>query len=69
MGEMEIPDELIDQLLGEYEGPEQLTGPDEVRVSGFAAPLLSGSRGGCPPPAPTEPCLRCSRTAPRDGRL
>src|SRR5213595_754940 len=24
----EIPDELIDQLLGEYEGPEQLTGPD-----------------------------------------
>jgi len=29
MGEMEkFPDELIDQLLGEYEGPEQLTGPD-----------------------------------------
>jgi len=28
MGEMEIPDELIDRLLGEYEGPEQLTGPD-----------------------------------------
>ena len=25
---MEIPDELIDQLLGEYQGPEQLTGPD-----------------------------------------
>ena len=25
---MEIPDELIDQLLGEYRGPEQLTGPD-----------------------------------------
>jgi transposase-like protein len=24
----EIPDELIDQLLGEYEGPEQLTGPE-----------------------------------------
>jgi putative transposase len=24
----EIPDELIDQLMGEYEGPEQLTGPD-----------------------------------------
>src|SRR5437764_13693365 len=24
----EIPDELIDQLLGEYEGPEQLTGSD-----------------------------------------
>lgn len=28
MADMEIPDELIDQLLGEYEGPEQLTGPD-----------------------------------------
>lgn len=29
MGERrEIPDALIDQLLGEYEGPEQLTGPD-----------------------------------------
>ena len=28
MGDMEIPDELIDQLLGEYKGPEQLTGPD-----------------------------------------
>jgi tRNA uridine 5-carbamoylmethylation protein Kti12 len=25
MGDMEIPDELIDQLLGEYQGPEQLT--------------------------------------------
>jgi hypothetical protein len=25
MGKGEIPDELIDQLLGEYEGPEQLT--------------------------------------------
>jgi transposase-like protein len=25
---MEIPDELIDQLLAEYTGPEQLTGPD-----------------------------------------
>src|SRR3954453_6635236 len=28
MGDMEIPDELIDQLLGEYRGPEQLTGAD-----------------------------------------
>jgi putative transposase len=28
MGDREIPDELIDQLLGEYEGPEDLTGPD-----------------------------------------
>ena len=25
MGDMEIPDELIDQLLGEYRGPAQLT--------------------------------------------
>ena len=25
---MEIPDELIDQLLGDYQGPQQLTGPD-----------------------------------------
>jgi putative transposase len=25
---MKIPDELIDQLLGDYQGPEQLTGPD-----------------------------------------
>jgi putative transposase len=24
----EIPDELIDQLLGEYEGPDELTGPE-----------------------------------------
>src|SRR3954447_12888424 len=24
----EIPDELLDQLLGDYRGPEQLTGPD-----------------------------------------
>jgi hypothetical protein len=28
MGDMKIPDELIDQLLGEYRGPEQLTGPE-----------------------------------------
>ncbi len=27
MEKMEIPDELIDQLLGEYTGPEQLIGP------------------------------------------
>jgi hypothetical protein len=25
MGDMEIPEELIDRLLGEYQGPEQLT--------------------------------------------
>lgn len=28
MGDTEIPDELIDQLLGEYRRPEQLTGPE-----------------------------------------
>src|SRR5213078_2083428 len=28
MGDREIPDELIDQLLGDYQGREQLTGPD-----------------------------------------
>lgn len=28
MSERKIPDELIDRLLGEYQGPEQLTGPD-----------------------------------------
>jgi putative transposase len=28
MGDREIPDELIDQLLGAYEGPGQLSGPD-----------------------------------------
>ncbi len=28
MSERRIPDELIDQLLGDYQGPEQLTGPD-----------------------------------------
>ena len=28
MGAREIPDELIDQLLGEYQGPARLTGPD-----------------------------------------
>ena len=27
------------------------------------------ARGGYPPPAPTEPCLRCSHTALRDGGL
>ena len=28
MDEMEIPDELIDQLLGGYKGRERLRGPD-----------------------------------------
>ena len=34
MGKKEIPDELIDQLLGEYEGPEQLTGPAGKGIAG-----------------------------------
>ncbi len=40
MGDMEIPDELIDRLLGEYKGPEQLTGPH-----GLINQLPSGRRG------------------------
>jgi hypothetical protein len=28
---VEIPDELVDRLLGEYTGPEQLTGPGSGR--------------------------------------
>jgi hypothetical protein len=36
MGDMEIPDELIDQLLGEYQGPEQLTGPDGLIKVGYS---------------------------------
>jgi hypothetical protein len=32
----EIPDELIDQLLGGYEGPGQLTGPDGLINQGFS---------------------------------
>ena len=45
MGDMEIPDELIDQLLGEYQGPEQLTGPSTVRNVFDVRPLR---RFGCP---------------------
>ena len=38
MGDMEIPDELIDQLLGEYQGPEQLTVKGAIiRVTSQAA--------------------------------
>ena len=28
MGDREVPDELIDRLLGDYQGPEELSGPD-----------------------------------------
>jgi putative transposase len=56
MGDMEIPDELIDQLLGEYQGPEQLTGPDGLmrrlieRTAGVELEQHLGySSGGEPP--------------------
>jgi putative transposase len=55
MGDMEIPDELIDQLLGEYQGPEQLTGPDGLinqlrrRLIERAAGAELGQHLGYPP--------------------
>ena len=57
MGDMEIPDELIDQLLGEYQGPEQLTGPDGLinqlrkRLIERAAGAELGQHLGYPPGA------------------
>jgi transposase-like protein len=54
MGDREIPDELIDRLLGEYEGPEQLTGPDGLinrlgkRLIERAAGAELGQRLGYP---------------------
>ncbi len=60
MGDMEIPDELIDQLLGEYQGPEQLTGPDGLinqlrrrlieRAAGAELEQHLGYRPGAEPP-------------------
>lgn len=44
MGDMEIPDELIDQLLGEYQGPEQLTGPDGL-ISQLRKRLIERAAG------------------------
>jgi putative transposase len=44
MGDREIPDELIDQLLGEYEGPEQLTGPDGL-ISRLRKRLIERAAG------------------------
>src|SRR5437868_4575589 len=51
---MEIPDELIDQLLGDYQGPEQLTGPDGLinqlrkrlieRAAGASSSSISATR-------------------------
>lgn len=60
MGSTEIPDELIDQLLGEYQGPEDLTGPDGLinrlrkrlieRAAGTELERHLGyARGGEPP--------------------
>jgi transposase-like protein len=57
MGDMEIPDELIDQLLGEYQGPEQLTGPEGLinqlrkRLIERAAGAELGQHLGYPPGA------------------
>ena len=60
MGDMEIPDELIDQLLGDYQGPEQLTGPDGLinqlrkrlieRAAGAELEQHLGYRSGAEPP-------------------
>src|SRR6266545_2688304 len=60
MGDMEIPDELIDQLLGEYRGPEQLTGPEGLinelrrrlieRAAGAELEQHLGYRPGAEPP-------------------
>src|SRR5438045_9444107 len=44
MGDREIPDELIDRLLGEYEGPEQLTGPDGL-ISRLGRRLIERAAG------------------------
>jgi transposase-like protein len=55
MGDTEIPDELIDRLLGEYKGPEQLTGPDGLinqlrkRLIERAADVELGQHLGYPP--------------------
>src|SRR5437773_4861435 len=68
MGDMEIPDELIDQLLGEYQGPEQLTGPDGLinqlrrrlieRAAGAELEQHLGYRPGAEPPEAAEPAQR-----------
>jgi len=60
MGDTEIPDELIDQLLGEYQGPEQLTGPEGLinqlrkrlieRAAGAELEQHLGYRPGMEPP-------------------
>jgi hypothetical protein len=42
MGEMEIPQELIERLLGEYEGPEQLLGPEGL-INQLRKRLIEGA--------------------------
>ncbi|MFN8187206.1 MAG: transposase [Gaiellales bacterium] len=44
MIEMEFPDELIDQLLGDYRGPEDLTGPDGL-INGLRERLIERAAG------------------------
>jgi putative transposase len=72
MGEMEIPDELIDRLLGEYQGPEQLTGPDGLinqlrkrlieREAGVELEQHLGYQPGAEPPE-AQPNRRNGTTA------
>jgi putative transposase len=72
MGDMEIPDELIDQLLGKYEGPEQLTGPEGLinqlrkRLIERAASAELGQHLGYPPggePSEGQPNRRNGTTS------
>src|SRR5436190_8308811 len=84
MGERrEIPDELIDRLIGEYEGPEQLTGPEGLinqlrkrlieRAAGAELERHLGyGHGGEPPEggrtgATASPRRRCARSMGRCG--
>src|SRR6266487_4408377 len=72
MADMEIPDELIDQLLGEYQGPEQLIGPDGLinrlrrrlieRAAGAELEQHLGYPSGAEPPE-TQPNRRNGTTA------
>ena len=85
MGDTEIPDELIDQLLGEYQGPEQLTGPDGLinqlrrrlieRAAGAElSDHLGYPPGGEPPEGQGQPAQRrrrrrCGRSTAGRGQL
>src|SRR3990172_4821314 len=65
--EIDIPDELIDQLLAGRESPEEITGPDGLlkeltkRVGGDAVGLAGASRGAFR--------RRCSVTLPMRSAL